>query len=581
MKKILFVSIMLLTLLIAVSSVSAAENATDVASAADEVVSENIGESVLEEDVSNENANDDAVLSVSDNSSQSGDDVALSTSDNSSQSGDAVALSENNENETLAKSDENQLSTSIEVEPVKASNPIVVGAAKSTKKATSKMATHNSASYDSFKTKLTFKLTAGGKNLANKRIKISVDGKRYVRITDSKGIASIYLTLKKGCRFAYYIYSGDSKTSYLKGKFTVCTWASYKTYFVVADEDINYRAGSRSLFGVYLWDSKGEPVKYKQVVFRFNGKIFKTNTDGNGYARMFISPKEGYWIVTASFFAKQPYLKSSIAKTIYARPAMGAGNGYWVFSDNMYSVDFGSLKDNGCKQVLLHVHSISVYGRSAVESWIADANSHGIKVHLWMQICYGEGGWVSPVNDDGSFKWGWINDKISEAVEYAKMPGVAGVHLDYVRYGGTAHNHINAVESINYIVKKAATEIHKVRAHSIVSIAVMPEPDMMHYYYGQDIPTLSKYVDAIIPMAYRGNYEQSNEWLTYVTNTFVKQSNGAQIWCGLQGYESDSNAVPLSHDNLLEQARYAKDGGAKGSIIFRHGYSPNVNFYWV
>jgi hypothetical protein len=109
----------------------------------------------------------------------------------------------------------------------------------------------------------------------------------------------------------------------------------------------------------------------------------------------------------------------------------------------------------------------------------------------------------------------------------------------------------------------------------------MPEPDMMHYYYGQDIPTLSKYVDAIIPMAYRGNYEQSNEWVTYVTKTFAKQSYGAQIWCGLQGYWSDSYEAPLPHEELLKEARSAKDGGARGSIVFRHGYTPNLNFYWV
>lgn len=571
MKKILLVSIMLFTVLFAISSVSAAENATDVISDMDDdVFSENIVEGVFEEDVSNENvieSNDDV--------------VALSQSDNASQSEDAVALSENDEeNVSAVESGENNLSTSVEVKPIQSTENKVVSVSKNTKTA-SKMKTYKSASYDSFKTKLTFKLTAGGKNLPYKQIKISVGGKRFVRNTDKQGVATLYVTLNKGCRFVYYIYSGDSKTAYLKGKFTVCTWESFKTHFVIADKDINYRAGSRTLFAVKLYDNKGRPVKYQQVIFRIDGKNFKTHTNVYGYAKFFVSPKQGYHKVTASFWSKAPYLKSVIAHTIYVRPAMGAGNGYWVFSDNMYSVNFGALQSNGCKQILLHVHSISVYGRSAVESWIADANRHGMKVHMWMQVCYGEGGWVSPVNDDGSFKWGWMNSKISEAVSYAQMRGVAGVHLDYVRYGGTAHNHINAIESINYIVKKASTEIHKVRANSIVSIAVMPEPDMMHYYYGQDIPTLSRYVDAIIPMTYRGNYGQSNDWITYVTNTFVKQSNGAQIWSGLQGYLSDSNAAELPHSELLKEAQAAKNGGAKGSIIFRHGYSPNLNFYWV
>ena len=106
----------------------------------------------------------------------------------------------------------------------------------------------------------------------------------------------------------------------------------------------------------------------------------------------------------------------------------------------------------------------------------------------------------------------------------------------------------------------------------------MPEPSMMHYYYGQDVPTMSKYMDVLIPMVYKGNYHQTTKWITSVTKTFVKQSNGAQLWTGLQSYHSDDNAKKLSQKSLLKDAKAAKEGGAKGIILFRIGISCNFNF---
>ena len=98
-----------------------------------------------------------------------------------------------------------------------------------------------------------------------------------------------------------------------------------------------------------------------------------------------------------------------------------------------------------------------------------------------MQIGYCGGKWVSFVYDKGKIKYSFLNNKISAAVRYAKIKGVDGVHFDYIRYGGTAHKHPHAIDSINYFIKKASAKIHKVKANCIVSAALMPEPKMMHY----------------------------------------------------------------------------------------------------
>ena len=139
-----------------------------------------------------------------------------------------------------------------------------------------------------------------------------------------------------------------------------------------------------------------------------------------------------------------------------------------------------------------------------------------------------------------------MNSKVKEAKTLAKVKGVAGVHFDYVRYPGNAFQYKNSIKAVNYFVKKASTAVHKVNKKLIVSAAVMPEPSSMKKYYAQDIPTMSKYVDVIVPMVYKGNYHAGTKWIKSVTKAFAKQSKKAKIWTGLQTYTSDSKLNKLS-----------------------------------
>ena len=106
----------------------------------------------------------------------------------------------------------------------------------------------------------------------------------------------------------------------------------------------------------------------------------------------------------------------------------------------------------------------------------------------------------------------------------------------------------------------------------------MPEPSAMTYYYAQDISTMGKYLDAIIPMVYKGNYNSGTSWIKWVTQTFAKQSKKAKIWTGLQSYYSDDNWNTLPANELLGDSRAAISGGADGIILFRYGLFSNINF---
>jgi uncharacterized lipoprotein YddW (UPF0748 family) len=134
------------------------------------------------------------------------------------------------------------------------------------------------------------------------------------------------------------------------------------------------------------------------------------------------------------------------------------------------------------------------------------------------------------------------------------------------------------VNAINYFTKELSDVIHAINPNLIVSAAVMPEVDSNKYYYGQDIPTLSRYLDAIVPMVYKGNYNSGTNWIKTTTAAFVKQSNGAEIWTGLQAYRSDDDVRVLSASELFNDAKAAMAGGAAGVISFRWGVSSFINF---
>ncbi|WP_298502739.1 putative glycoside hydrolase [uncultured Methanobrevibacter sp.] len=431
--------------------------------------------------------------------------------------------------------------------------------------------------YETFQTEFTVNLTSDGEKLTGMPVKITVNDVDYDKNTDDKGLVVLKLKLKEGSYIASYSFAGNENYSPSNGTAKITVKAPAATVLKQADSNINYRQGSKTVFIVRLTKTYPAAVKYQNVTITVNGKTYKAQTDSKGYAQIFLNLKKGTYTVKYSFKGNSPYLASSGSCKIKVKESIPKGDGYWMWAGGMKTVNLKTLKAKGTKHIFLNSYAIDLYGRSAVQSWIAKANKQGIKVHIWMQVFY-DGKWVRPVNKDGSLKYDYMNKKISKAKYYSKIKGVAGVHFDYLRFGGTAHYYDTSTKAINYFAKKASVEIRKSKPNCIISAAIMPEPTMMEYYYGQDVPTMSKYLDVIIPMVYKGNYAKNTAWIKSVTSTFVKQSNGAQIWTGLQAYKSDSNVKKLSHSELLKDAKAAKAGGAKGVVLFRIGVTNLLNF---
>ena len=453
-----------------------------------------------------------------------------------------------------------------------------VVAENETVKASSELSASDVTGYTTFSNDVSVRLTSNGTPLASKAVSIKINGVTYSRTTDSDGKASVSLTLAKGTYNAEFSFAGDENTNASSTSCTITIKEAIKTSLKVGDKDINYRQGSKCLFYVKLVDKNGNPIKNQWVKIKVAGKTYTVKTNANGNAKIYLNLKKGKYKIKYSFAKTSPYLGSSGSFTIKVKSKIAKGNGYWVWSAHMKKVNLKSLAKKGTKHLFLHVQSISKHGKGAVVSFIKKAHKYGMKVHLWMQVCCVGEKWTRPVTKTGALRYGFMNKKINEAKRYAKIKGVDGIHFDYIRFGGTAHLYKTSTKAINYFAKKASIELHKINPNCIVSGALMPEPKMMLYYYGQDVPTMSKYMDVLLPMVYKGNYHQKTSWITSVTKTFVKQSNGAQIWTGLQSYHSDNNAKMLSQKSLLKDAKAAMKGGAYGVVLFRIGISCNFNF---
>ena len=248
--------------------------------------------------------------------------------------------------------------------------------------------------------------------------------------------------------------------------------------------------------------------------------------------------------------------------------------GYWLWASDMYDVDLDELSDNGVKYIFLNSYAFTEYGQREVLNWIKEANEHGIEVHVWMQI-FNTGKWISPLKN-GVPDTGYFNYKIEEARYYAGLEGISGIQIDYIRFEGDAYRYENSTKAINQFVKMFSEEMRKVNPDLTLSATVMPEADKDKYYYGQDIPTISKYVDFIVPMIYKGNYNQNSSWIKNTTDWYVTNSD-SKVWCGLQTYESDFNTSELPEAEIRKDSNLCFDGGANGVIYFKWGMNDNID----
>ena len=419
-------------------------------------------------------------------------------------------------------------------------------------------------------------LTVDSIKLPNQKVIFEINGRNYTRTTNADGLVNMTINLNHGTYDVNYYYLGDGLfvSSFASSKLTVK--ARIPTSLTVLTGS-TFHKNSGITYGIELKSDK--PLSGKTLNVKIGSKSYSQSTDENGVVHLNINDyAEGTYGVECYFAGDSDYAPSKVSTKVSITSEIPYGYGYWVRYSDMYKLDLASLAAQGTRHILLHCYAVDEYGANSVSSWATRANSYGIKVHLWMQIAYSGGSWHAMANRDGTFNYGFINSKVNEAKYYASIPGISGVHFDYLRFGGTAYNFPNAAASINYFVKTAVSAVKSVNPNCLVSAALMPEPNSMLYYDGQDYPTLTKYLDFVLPMVYKGNYHQNAAWIQSITKWFVDNSNGAQVWTGLQSYRSDEDITYLPVSELAGDAQAALNGGARGVVMFRWGVTNFINF---
>ncbi|WP_286679703.1 putative glycoside hydrolase, partial [Methanobacterium sp. 42_16] len=239
-------------------------------------------------------------------------------------------------------------------------------------------------------------------------------------------------------------------------------------------------------------------------------------------------------------------------------------HGIWLNVDDVNNVNVNELLTAGITDVFVKANRISnpTY-QSVLTTIINKLQGTEIRIHAWI-TCFvdANGDWVDPKDSE-------TTDALVNAItDITTNYNIAGIHLDYVRYPGTAYQYSGGTEAITGFVQRVYTTVKSIKAKVAVSAALMPEGAANAYYYGQDYEQLSNYLDFLVPMVYEGNYKEDNDWITSATAYIVNHSTKPVV-VGLQTYKSDSNLVALSAEEVKADIESALSGGASGFALFR------------
>ena len=264
-------------------------------------------------------------------------------------------------------------------------------------------------------------------------------------------------------------------------------------------------------------------------------------------------------------------------------------NGIWLWSKYMNDVDLDEFARKDIGNIILHEVAFERHGVDSTLAFVKEAQKRGMKVHIWFQCFYKDGKWSTPVKDSlNCYDQEYFDEVIERAVKYVGY-GVDGIHLDYIRFGGTAHKHnpsgeITATGCVTEFCRQINAATKSANPDIILSAALMPEPDS-EYYYGQDPAQMGQYIDILMPMIYFhcDSYRSGGApWAKMVADHFATKGAPAKVWAGLTTYvdTETEKVVPMDADGILRDCRMFRDSTmAEGVVLFRYGLGdlPDLN----
>ena len=159
---------------------------------------------------------------------------------------------------------------------------------------------------------------ANGNALANKAVKVTVNGKTSTVTTDKNGVAKVNVNYAKAGTYYYslsFLGDNDYKASLKPVKVTVNKQATKATF---AKKTFKVKATKKISFT--LKDSKGKAIAKKKITFKVNGKTYTAKTNSKGVATVkIVIKKKGKYTATAKFAGDTTYKAISKKATITIR----------------------------------------------------------------------------------------------------------------------------------------------------------------------------------------------------------------------------------------------------------------------
>lgn len=348
------------------------------------------------------------------------------------------------------------------------------------------------------------------------------------------------------------------------------------TYQTFGDEALNARVQ------FLLRDEHENPLSGKALTLVCGADTYTLVTDRAGKALWRAPLAAGEYALQADFEASGQYAQSACAFTWKIAPGQNR-SGIYVLGNEMDTVDFSLFAANGIGHIFLRQDAVSAGGKAKTEAFIARASDHGIQVHLWLICLWDKGALVNPFDvESGTLNRACFDMEIEKARSMAALAGLYGIHLDYIRYDGSAQsgeradrynfNGMTGADAVSAFVREVGEAVRAVNPALKVSGALMPFFDTLYHKFGQDLTALSQYLDFFVPMAYTGNCGTDAAWVTRTMERFTAACPQTEIWAGLLTYVSDKVSVTQPAEVVQHEIESAYAGGACGTVLFRYGF---------
>ncbi|MDR2873676.1 MAG: hypothetical protein LBV42_02895 [Methanobrevibacter sp.] len=235
---------------------------------------------------------------------------------------------------------------------------------------------------------------------------------------------------------------------------------------------------------------------------------------------------------------------------------------YDVISGYQYNFNPNIIHATGCTAVIINARCSGL-----TDNRINEFKNAGLKVYLYCPSFFNPdtGNWDYSTPDSLNH----AKARVSPFIDRVKgNSNIDGIILDYIRTSGTYPD----PKYKNLICDLIAFSRDRLGNDKSLSAFIMPEMNGAATY-GQDIDLMKSYLNEIILMSYKGNYQQNSDWIRNIMDYFQSKVEGSNCKASaiIQSYRSDSDLTLLPTNELYSDMDQVIKGGGYGTGLFRAG----------